>query len=502
MGIDWREKNSNVNRRDKVTRARSAHSDAEWDSGESVTWKRRPRKRLDFTKTIEVPQQEETTVEKSEAASDTATRKNEERVAKQSSNASKVGLFGRHKWRRKERKIDLAKIDVPVQDTSSKLPKKQQVEPENRSSDEAASKATNTEVTQPKSVPEHEKKGQAENLSSISASIVKSNAPKHARPRVLRRRPEPPRKKEKWSIKLLRLFSMLLIFAAAVGFYIVWSAYSEEETLPTMVMPQFYQYEEEREVRALLLWHEQVLKSTVRGPVQLAGGGQISTVAKNDVVATVMSRGKNTVVRAPARGYFVPALDGAEGTWTYGKIWAGSAILPDTPQPEWIGDLTKLGDDRVVGKLIFLPQNVRAIFYVDLTEALEKSLSKGTLIIRRAPKAPKWSAKVRVSMKYGDIRAKVVIDMPYFSVDMLPTRETRFYVCSEDISGLAVPETAVVIRNGAYGVYELIGDRIIFRKVTGKPISNKRFFISSGLTPGNPVIMDATNAQEKRVRLW
>ena len=60
----------------------------------------------------------------------------------------------------------------------------------------------------------------------------------------------------------------------------------------------------------------------------------------------------------------------------------------------------------------------------------------------------------------------------------------------------------MVLRRGTYGVFELVGDRIEFRKVTGKPVSDGRFFVASGLQPGNPVILNAANAEEKRVRLW
>ena len=155
-----------------------------------------------------------------------------------------------------------------------------------------------------------------------------------------------------------------------------------------------------------------------------------------------------------------------------------------------------------MGKLIYLPQEPRAIFYLELTDRLRAGLERGSISIRRESKGPKWTARVRVYVKYGDERAKVALDMPYFPMDMALSREVDFLVCSDEDAGLVVPDSAVTIRHGTYGVFELVGDRLVFRSVTGKPIEDGRFFIASGLSAGNPVILEAANAEEKRVRLW
>ena len=155
-----------------------------------------------------------------------------------------------------------------------------------------------------------------------------------------------------------------------------------------------------------------------------------------------------------------------------------------------------------MGRLIELPQDPRAIFYLNLTDTLKSALERGTLTIRRESRGPKWSARVRVFVKYSEQRAKVCIEMPYFPIDMVTSREVDFLVCSDEDSGLLVPDSAVTIKKGAYGVFELVGDRLIFRRVTGKPVGDGMFFVSSGLSPGNPVIVNAESAEEKRVRLW
>lgn len=316
-------------------------------------------------------------------------------------------------------------------------------------------------------------------------------------------REEQPQAKEPWFVRFLRVILTAGICALAAGFYFLWARQSAEEAVPPLFMPQPYFYEEEQPVHALLLWHEKVLTALSDGTVQLAYGGKLAAVADNEVVATVLARGRTTAIRTPARGYFLPAIDGAEDRWDYPTLWLSSGLLPKAPELRWIEDLKPLDTAaRAVGKLIYLPQEPRAIFYLDLTDRLRAELERGFISIRRESKGPKWTARVRVYVKYGDERAKVALDMPYFPMDMALSREVDFLVCSDEYSGLVVPDSAVTIRRGTYGVFELVGDRLVFRSVTGKPIKDGRFFIASGLSAGNPVILEAANAEEKRVRLW
>ena len=482
MGIDWR-KNRRSGRAKRV-------SDAEWSGGQNV-YRPRPKKRLEIPDLPKHAPEEETdapkipqgpAAENAENGGGTPSADAGARRSAQKRSAAKTNIFGRSKWHRRERKNVITGLKIGDTDENiSESPK-----------DEAVPPATASDAAAQEEKPPRR---------DASSAPEEARPPETPRRRRRSQAPEAP-EKEKLGIKLARAVIAIIILGTAGGVYFLWSEYNASEMLPTMVMPQYYLYEEEKEVRALLVWQERLLKSDVSGSLQLSGGGQVTAVAAGDIVATVLSRGKNFTVKAPVRGYFVPALDGAEGKWLYGPLWAGSGVLPEAPTPEWIDDLSTLGGERIVGKLIDLPQKVKAIFYIDLTDTLMKALDKGTIGIKRAPHSPKWPSKVRVSMKYDDAKAKVVIDMPYFPMDMVPYRETSFLVCAEEIPGLAVPETAVVIRSGAYGVFELVGDRLTFKKVTGKPIAGSRFFISSGLSPGNPVIMDATNAKEKRVRLW
>ncbi|MBQ8091213.1 MAG: hypothetical protein IJ233_10775, partial [Pyramidobacter sp.] len=238
---------------------------------------------------------------------------------------------------------------------------------------------------------------------TMGSGVQPSRLFRRARPKT---EAEIEKKKTPFRIKFLRFVFGLGILAATAGVFMIWRRQAKQEALPPMFTPQPYYYEEEQPVHALLLWREKVVTSPVTGTVQLAAGQKASVVAANDVVATVLSRGKGTPVRVPARGYFLPALDGAEDSWEYSSLWLGSGLLPEAPQNRWVKDLAPLDQTRAVGRLIYLPQDPRAIFYLNLTDTLKAALERGTLTIRRQSRGPKWTAHVRVFVKYSEQRAK------------------------------------------------------------------------------------------------
>jgi hypothetical protein len=419
------------------------------------------------------------------------------------------GLFGLFRTRRSDGSEKLAKVKWPKRNVDFSRQLSQDFDPQR--------------VGKPAAAPVHRQNAVVRSGNEeppIGTHVAAEEPPRKVRPPVQQRlQPESrtppdgntdapvqpakaPKEKEPLLTRSLRILLGLAILSIAALVFVSWVKHERDSAVPPIVMPQPYFYEEEQPVRALLLWHEKILRAPAAGTVQLTYGAQPAAVAANDVVATVLSRGRTQTVRAPMRGYFLPALDGMEDSWDYSRLWLGSGLLPQAPENNWIDDLAPLGPDRVVGKLIYLPQSPRAIFYLNLTDMLKEGLQRGSILIRRVSRGPKWSAHVRVYVKLDETRVKVAIDMPYFPMDMILSREADFLVCSDEDSGLIVPDTAVVLRNGSYGVFELVADRIEFREVTGKPVSGGRFFVSSGLQPGNPVILNAAEAEEKRVRLW
>lgn len=310
------------------------------------------------------------------------------------------------------------------------------------------------------------------------------------------------RQKPSFGVRLARAVLVVFICAAAAAFYLAWLNQTKAVSMPPMVMPQPYFYEEEQPVRAVLLWRETVLKTPAGGAVQFAHGGKAAAVASGDPVASVFSHGKNRNIAAPRRGYFVPGHDGAEDKWEYSSLWPGAGLLPRAPQLNWLENMSSVAAGKPVGKLIDLPQRPRAIFYFNITDLLAKQLERGYIYIRKISKGAKWYSRVRVYSIFGGQKVKAAVEMPYFTLDMASSRETEFLVCSDEGYGLAVPESAVVLRDGAFGVFELVGDTLKFRKITGKPLKDGMFFVATGLEHGNPVILHAAGTEERRVQLW
>ncbi len=294
----------------------------------------------------------------------------------------------------------------------------------------------------------------------------------------------------------------LLIVIAAVLSYVTWLRWFSGVKAPPMVMPHPYVYEEAQPVTAVLLWQEELILSPVAGEVQLPRANTIAKVGKDETVATILYRGRTQSLRAPEQGYFIPAWDGVEGSWSYSEIWPGSELLPSPPPLRWVPNLSELSRDLVVGKLLPLPQKVRAIFYADLTPSLYRDLKRGYLDFRLDPQGATWRASVRVFLALSEQKVKVAVELPFFPPDLVESRTLSLLVCAGESDGVLIPESSVVLKDGTYGVYELLGDRLIFRPITGRPLERGMFFASSGLKSGNPVILNGHDAAERRVQLW
>ena len=78
----------------------------------------------------------------------------------------------------------------------------------------------------------------------------------------------------------------------------------------------------------MLLWKETVLVSPFDGAVHFPLGPETVRVSKGDIVAEILSGSRKTVIKAPESGYFLPALDGLEGKWSFSDAWPGDWELP------------------------------------------------------------------------------------------------------------------------------------------------------------------------------
>ncbi len=302
--------------------------------------------------------------------------------------------------------------------------------------------------------------------------------------------------------KILARCLTLAIVVVAVLSYLTWLRWVTEAKAPPMVMPLPYVYEDIQPVTAALLWQEELVYAPARGEIQFARDNAVTRVAKGETVATVLSRGRTQAVQAPLQGYFIPAWDGAEGVWTYGALWPGSEILPTPPPLQWLPNLGDVPSHGIVGKLLPLPQRPRAIFYADLTQSVRQDLQRGHLDFRLQDQGAKWRGVVRVFLALTEHRVKVALELPFFPPQLAQSRRLPLLICAGESDGLLVPESSVILKEGSYGVYELVGDRLVFRPVTGRPMEKGMFFVASGLRPGNPVILHGADAVERRVQLW
>lgn len=260
-------------------------------------------------------------------------------------------------------------------------------------------------------------------------------------------------------------------------------------------------YRQDVPVKAVLLWREELVRTSSRGSVQYRYGSNPASISKGELIATVMKGSNSHAVRASKRGYFIPGLDGLEDSWRYSSIWAGSSSLPDVPDLRFFPDFGESRSDRVIGKLIPQPQILRSVFYSPLTDFLTAEVQAGFVEFRLDPLGAPFRGQVRVMEIMGHVM-KVYMDMPFFPLSCLRRREITLYIRTGEWRGAEVPESSVVIRQGKKGVFQVRGDRVFFREVKGVPMPENRFLVHSGLNPGNLVLLNGMVGEEGRIRIW
>jgi hypothetical protein len=92
--------------------------------------------------------------------------------------------------------------------------------------------------------------------------------------------------------------------------------------------------------------------------------------------------------------------------------------------------------------------------------------------------------------------------LPFFPPEVLKTRSFSCNVLTGNRQGVALPHSAVVVRDGELGVLVVQGNVTEFTKVEGFPADESNFFITKGVVPGNVVVLHADKVKEGVVRLW
>ncbi len=308
--------------------------------------------------------------------------------------------------------------------------------------------------------------------------------------------------KEKIFWLLKRFFYFTLILAVAAGTVKVYFLWWERQMLlnPEVVSAVPYTHTERIPVRGILIWRETPVISKWSGRVTYPSL-EPRRVRKGEIVAVVEGPQGKMALRAEGVGYFLPALDGAEEKWSYADFWSDLAPLPRAPLLEFFPQGGPVEKGGAVGKLIPQPQELRCILYADAAPSHERDIRRGFVRLKR--KDLGWPQKVDVRVfRFHGRTVKLYVTLPFFPVEAALSRELDLLLESEEKTGLSVPETAVLHREGKQGVLQVEGNVVRFQEIEGMPVEQGRFFVTSGLTPGNLVVRSAQNAREGKIRLW
>jgi len=301
-------------------------------------------------------------------------------------------------------------------------------------------------------------------------------------------------------VKTLYYFFTICIIVGAVFIYKAWwnryfrlrpeLAVAEPAVLPI-----------DAPVEGALVWEEEILIAPAEGSVSFPKGGGPVFCARGDTVAVLSASSGRRVIHAPRPGYFMAALDGSEGSWSYGDIWPGNSSLP-TPGPlRFMKEGANVHAGEPLGKMIPQPQKLRCVAYLDKTAYTEDLHSRKDLELKRNLSELPFRAEVRTVKDLGPA-IKVYLSLPFFSGEDLRSRRVSFLLHSGQARGVMIPESAVILRNRKKVVFLVTGDRSKAVEVSGTPVSGKRFLVESGLAPGDLVIISGADAEEGEVRLW
>lgn len=295
-------------------------------------------------------------------------------------------------------------------------------------------------------------------------------------------------------------FALILVIAvSAVKVYMLW--WDRYEAInPQVIAATSYTHTDQIPARGILIWREEIVSSRWNGPVDYPSL-EPRRVGMGETIAVISASSGRMAVKAGRVGYFIPALDGAEGNWTYSAFWNGMAPLPEPPDPVFFSPGGFVEKGKPVGKIILQPQELRCILYADVTPALERDIRSGT--VRVKAKDGEWpgKAEVRVASFHGS-KVKLYLTLPFFPPEIVVSRGIRLLLEAGEQAGVSLPESAVVYREGKLGVFSVEGNRVEFREITGMPVEGGRFFITGGVKPGNIAVLNARSAKEGKIRLW
>jgi len=306
-------------------------------------------------------------------------------------------------------------------------------------------------------------------------------------------------KSSHWGASLLKklIYYTVLFFMAAgvIKAYLFWlDSYItlRPEVVPAVAMG----YVEELPLEGILIWDEQLLTAP-RDGVLTYQSSLPRRVMRGEAVAAV----NGTAIRVDSAGYFIPAFDGEEGQWTFSRLWPGMSAFPPLRALNILDNGTFVRRGDPVGKFVPQPQELRCIAYLDMTASLMRDIRSGFIEIRVGLDEKPKRAAVRTYLDAGK-RIKVYLTLPFFPASIISSRGFAGSVLTGNQRGVAVPDSAVIMRGGRTGVLMVLGGMTEFREVEGFPIEGNQFFITRGVLPGNVVVLHADGVREGVIRLW
>jgi hypothetical protein len=302
----------------------------------------------------------------------------------------------------------------------------------------------------------------------------------------------------------LRIFyfvCVLCIVGVSLFIYVAWwKRYLGQR--PGVVVAKPYVHSDQIPVEAALLWREQVVKAPFAGRVRYPQGQGPFFAAAKDTVATVSApKGKTYALQVEQPGFFLAALDGLEGKWNYNTLWREAARFPEVRPLEFIPDGTVLEKGDAIGKMIYQPQPLRAVIYVQAVSGLKEGIASQRLELRKTRLDLPFKAEVRAVKQMGPMM-KLYLTIPFFPKKMVLSRKEDFFLYLGEKKGVVVPESAVATKEGRLWVYVVKGDTSVAREITGIPLQKKRFLVTNGLAPGEIVLIESAKGKEGVVRIW
>ncbi len=300
-----------------------------------------------------------------------------------------------------------------------------------------------------------------------------------------------------------RIFYGIALFAILIVWVYAFKSYFEhyDSIHPEIAWAVPWMEVDSVTAKGIFLWNETRLASPRDGSVRFPMGSGPVRVFKGAVVVRVSSGPSVSEVRSPVEGYFIAGLDGVEGEWRYSKLWPGAKELPEVGSVRMKREGASVRKGEAVGKIVPQPQNLRFMGYADLGGNLESELAANRLMVKLDATDTPSQAYVRVYERMGH-RVKLYLNMPWFPPDVLLSRNYNLTIEAGETTGVAIPESAVTLRNGREGAYVLTGSNAVFRSVRGRPISGSRFLVTEGIRLGDAVIVNGQLAREGRIKLW